>query len=196
MEYEFYAEENGLGRQLRQTKWVDGEPVHIDVFPNSFADCIMFEDGELLQEKLDLGLLSGTFKIVKTYNSVAEMHADFEGTDVGLSDLVIITSDVNDEDNSKLYVKTSEGYKFLTDMSGSRGVQGPQGIQGLKGDKGDIGITPSITHLEEQVAESMIQVNASLVNVDNALKKVDEVTTSFTPNAQDIADIIDMIGGI
>ena len=72
---------------------------------------------------------------------------------------VLIASNVEDEDNSKLYVKDSTEFVYLTDLSGAtgmkgeqgaqgiqgkQGIQGPQGeqgIQGPKGDKGDKGDT-------------------------------------------------------
>ena len=39
-----------------------------------------------------------------------------------LGDLVVIATDVEDEDNSKLYVKTESGWNFSSDMSGMKGV--------------------------------------------------------------------------
>lgn len=86
------------------------------------------------------------FSIYKTYSSIEAMNNDAENVEEG--NFVIITSDIEDEDNAKLFVKTSEGFNYLTDMSGAtgmkgeqgiQGVQGPQGIQGEKGEKGDNG---------------------------------------------------------
>lgn len=75
------------------------------------------------------------FAIAKTYASVEEMelsHA-IDGLEIGA--IVAIASEVNQEDNAKLYVKTAEGYAFLVDMSGARGIQGE------RGPKGDPGLT-------------------------------------------------------
>lgn len=77
------------------------------------------------------------FAIAKTYSSVDEMNADFEGTDVTEGQFVLInTGNVEDEDNAKLYVKGATQYDFLIDLSGSAGIKGEQGIQGIQGVQG------------------------------------------------------------
>lgn len=70
------------------------------------------------------------FAIYRTFPDIAAMSAD---TSVPEGKLVVIASDAEDVDNAKLYVRTADGYSFLTDMSGA------QGIKGEKGDKGDPG---------------------------------------------------------
>lgn len=95
------------------------------------------------------------FSIAKIYQSVEAMNADFSGADVSEGQFVLIeTGDVEDEDNSKLYVKGSTAYEYVTDLSGAQGIQGPkgdtgpqgeagpqgpQGIQGLQGPQGETG---------------------------------------------------------
>ena len=80
-------------------------------------------------------------RIAKTYASVAAMKAGYPtDTDVKLGDLVIIASNVNDEDNAKLYVKTDTEYKYITDLSGAQGIQGPPGPKGNDGQQGSQGI--------------------------------------------------------
>lgn len=98
------------------------------------------------------------FTVKKTYESVDAMNADFAGKDTAQGDFVMIsTTDVNDPDNAKLYVKGADAFTFVTDLSGSQGVkgdqgeagpagpagptgpQGPAGPAGAKGDKGDAG---------------------------------------------------------
>ena len=77
------------------------------------------------------------FYISETYPSVSAMNAGFYTDDVPLNGFVLIeTGNVSDEDNAKLFVKTTRGYEYLTDLSGA---------QGIKGDKGDDGHTPIIT---------------------------------------------------
>ena len=81
-----------------------------------------------------------SFEIYKIYESVSAMNAD--KANVPLNKLVLISSDVESEDNAKLYVRTSTGFQFLVDMSGARGIkgeQGPQGIQGPQGERGPQG---------------------------------------------------------
>lgn len=69
----------------------------------------------------DTGIQS-VLTIVKSYGSVAEMEADVANHTEG--DLVIIASDVEMDENSRLYVHTGTGWRFLSDLSG---IQGPPG---------------------------------------------------------------------
>lgn len=62
------------------------------------------------------------FSIAKTYSSVAEMNADMGNVEE--NSFVLIASDVEDADNSKLFVKTGAEFKFLTDLSGAQGFKG------------------------------------------------------------------------
>lgn len=74
------------------------------------------------------------FKADKTYPSVEAMNEGYATDGVRMYGFVIIdTGNTEDEDNAKLYIKTPDGYEFLTDLSGA------QGIKGDKGDKGDPG---------------------------------------------------------
>lgn len=86
------------------------------------------------------------FSIYKTYSSIEEMNNDAENVEEG--NFVMIASDVEDEDNAKLFVKSSTKFNYLTDLSGAtgmkgeqgvQGIQGPQGLRGEKGEKGDNG---------------------------------------------------------
>lgn len=90
---------------------------------------------------------AGTFKISKTYSSVAAMEAGYATDTLPIGALVIIeTGDTNNTDNAKLYVKGDTQYNFLTDMSGTQGIQGPKGDQGIQGNTGETGatFTPSV----------------------------------------------------
>jgi hypothetical protein len=76
-------------------------------------------------DKGDRGLTGKGFSISRIYNSVAEMNASAATDGYSVGDFVLVTSDVEDEDNAKLFVKdTASSYKFLTDMSGATGIQG------------------------------------------------------------------------
>ena len=85
-------------------------------------------------EKGDTG---ENFSIFKTYNSISNMNADKDNVKEGK--FVIIASETEDPDNSKLYVKGSTAFIYLTDLSGSQGIQGKQGPQGEIGPKGEQG---------------------------------------------------------
>ena len=83
------------------------------------------------------------FSIFKTYSSVQAMNLDSPNIPQG--SFVLITSNVEDEDNAKIYVKTASNLQFITDLSGAKGIKGDKGEQGLQGLKGDNGVTPNIT---------------------------------------------------
>lgn len=73
------------------------------------------------------------FTVKKTYASIEEMNNDFANADsvVKEGDFVIIsTTDVNNEDNAKLYVKSASAFTFLSDLSGAQGIKGDKGNDG------------------------------------------------------------------
>lgn len=80
------------------------------------------------------------FSIYKTYASIALMNADAANVPTGK--FVMITSDPDDPDNSKMYVKNSSGgFTFVNDLSGAQGIQGPTGEKGSTGNTGPTGPT-------------------------------------------------------
>ena len=83
--------------------------------------------------KGDKGDTGDAFHIVKTYSSVAAMNADYSGTDTHVGDYVMVVSGVEDPDNAKVYIKGSQAWGFVVDMSGATGMKGD------KGEKGDTG---------------------------------------------------------
>ena len=64
------------------------------------------------------------FTVRKTYASVADMEADFSGSDTSEGDFVVIASGVEDEDNAKVFVKGVTAWVFITDMTGAQGIKG------------------------------------------------------------------------
>ena len=100
-------------------------------------------------EKGEQGDKGDPFTIAKTFASRYEME-HYAGTDIPDGAFVCITSDPEDPDNSKLYMKAPlepTGWKFITDMSGMQGMKGEQGPRGFKGDKGDPGtngVSPAV----------------------------------------------------
>ena len=67
------------------------------------------------------------FSIAQIYNSVEAMNQDYSNSAIAIGQFVLISSTVDDPDNAKVYVKTDNGFSFLTDMSGATGIQGPAG---------------------------------------------------------------------
>lgn len=86
------------------------------------------------------GVKGDSFEIYKTYTSADNMNNDADNVPEGK--FVLIASNVEDEDNAKLYVKSENRFSFLTDMSGAKGIQGERGEQGVQGEKGEKGDTP------------------------------------------------------
>lgn len=74
------------------------------------------------------GARGESFKVDKTYRSVAEMNAAYSNDGLPVGAFVVIdTGDVNDEDNAKLYYKGETQYVYLTDLSGAQGIKGDTG---------------------------------------------------------------------
>lgn len=91
-------------------------------------------------EKGEKGDKGDPFSIAKIFKSVAEMNDGFATDGIAEGSFVLInTDDVDDPDNSKLYVKGAESYTFITDLSGATGIAGPQGEQGIQGETGATG---------------------------------------------------------
>lgn len=83
------------------------------------------------------------FSIAKTYATITAMVADYDNMNV--NDFVMISGEISDPDNAKLFVKTDTEdatlrWHFVTDFSGATGIQGPQGPQGIQGPQGEQGI--------------------------------------------------------
>lgn len=109
-----------------------------------------------------INAVGDAFTIVKTYPSVANMKLNYNDPEVSVGQFVMIdTGNVQDEEDSCLYLKGDSEWKFISDLSGAQGIQGlsayqvavQQGFEGdentwltslkgetgAKGDKGDTG---------------------------------------------------------
>lgn len=76
-------------------------------------------------DKTDIFVKGEAFSIKKVYTSVSEMEADTDNAEIKEGDFVLInTSDVENPDNARLYIKTASGFDFLVDMSGAIGFTG------------------------------------------------------------------------
>ena len=99
------------------------------------------------------GPVGAPFQIKKIYDSIEAMNADYSGSDVAIGEFVLIdTGNVEDPDNSKLYVKGNTQYDFVTDLSGAQGIQGPQGNPGTPAGFGNITATVDETTGTPQVS--------------------------------------------
>lgn len=103
-----------------------------------------------------INAVGDAFTIVKTYSSVQAMEDDYNNPEVKTGQFVMIdTGDVENEEDSRLYLKGDTEWKFISDLSGAQGIQGlsayqvavQHGFEGteaewlisLKGEKGETG---------------------------------------------------------
>ena len=81
------------------------------------------------------------FEVKKTFPSIYAME-HYSGTDIKDGQFVMISSNPEDPDNAKLYIKDPNdptGWHFITDLSGAQGMKGDKGDTGARGQKGDPG---------------------------------------------------------
>lgn len=103
-----------------------------------------------------INAVGDAFTIVKTYSSVQAMEDDYNNPEVKAGQFVMIdTGNVENEEDSRLYLKGNTEWKFISDLSGAQGIQGlsayqvavQHGFEGtedewlisLKGEKGETG---------------------------------------------------------
>lgn len=103
-----------------------------------------------------INAVGDAFVIVKTYPSIQAMQDDYNNPEVTIGQFVMIdTGDVENEEDSRLYLKGDTEWKFISDLSGAQGIQGlsayqvavQHGFEGteaewlisLKGEKGETG---------------------------------------------------------
>jgi hypothetical protein len=82
------------------------------------------------------------FAIAKTYASVAALTADTSPTGIVAGQFALIdTGDVENAENSRLYLWDGSVYTYVTDLSGAQGITGPAGATGATGVQGNQGST-------------------------------------------------------
>ena len=103
-----------------------------------------------------INAVGDAFVIVKTYPSIQAMQNDYNNPEVKTGQFVMIDAgDVENEEDSRLYLKGDTEWKFISDLSGAQGIQGlsayqvavQHGFEGtedewlisLKGEKGETG---------------------------------------------------------
>lgn len=85
------------------------------------------------------GEMGSPFSIAKTFETKAELEAD-RTVEEGKFAVVASANPDTDEDNGRLYVRTTDGWSYILDLSGVKGVQGPAGQDGPAGPAGPQGI--------------------------------------------------------
>ena len=135
-----------------------------------------------------------SFKIMKTYTSVANMINDFNTKDVEVGEFVWInTGNVEDPDDSKLYLKTDTEWQLVGDLSGNRGIQGESayevavlnGFVGTEEEWLDYLRQPSLD-AADQALQAKAQVEATEVTVKEAeaLRVIAENTRIANENSR------------
>lgn len=118
-----------------------------------------------------------SFKIMKTYTSVANMINDFNTKDVEVGEFVWInTGNVEDPDDSKLYLKTDTEWQLVGDLSGNRGIQGESayeiavlnGFVGTEAEWLDYLRQPSL-----DAADQALQAKAQVEATETAVKEAE-----------------------
>ena len=79
------------------------------------------------------------FSIYRTFRTKEQLEADRTVQEGGMA-VVASNNPDTDEDNGRLYVRTAEGWDFLLDLSGVKGIQGPAGERGPQGIQGPAGV--------------------------------------------------------
>lgn len=173
-------------------------PIKLDMYLNTSNGNVYqyapMDDGLQWTLKGNLrGAKGEGFQIKKTYDSVSAMNAGYANDGVPIGGFVMISSNVDDPDNAKLYVKGETAYTFVTDFSGAQGIKGEKGDKGDKGDTGTAA-TVQVGTVAAGAAGSQPQVtnagsnSAAILNFvipkgDKGDKGDDGKTPSFTVNA-------------
>lgn len=121
------------------------------------------------------------FQIKKTYPSKEAMDLDYPN--MQYNDYVMIASNVNDEDNAKLYVKAEgeTGWVFITDFSGAQGIQGEKGDKPVKG-------VDYFTDADKQELVNEVTEDATSSFNQNVIAKTNEFNTNATTKTNDFND--------
>ncbi len=146
--------------------YIDGIPTHVkaegaDGFTPYIQDDYWYINGvKKGKAKGDKGDTGKAFQIEKVYTSKSAMDsgANTDGLEEG-SFVLIETGNVNDPDNSKLFVKAKNEdnkyeYKLVGDLSGSQGIQGKSAYQIWKeeNNKPDAGLSDFLEDIKGESA--------------------------------------------
>ena len=118
-----------------------------------------------------------SFKIAKVYSSVSEMINDYDTTDVEVGEFVWInTGNVEDPDDSKLYLKTNTEWQLVGDLSGNQGIQGESAYE-IAVNNGFVGTEEEwLTYLRQpalDAADQALQAKAQVEATEAIVKEAE-----------------------
>ena len=141
-----------------------------------------------------------SFKIMKVYDSVASMLNDYNTGDVEVGEFVWInTGNVEDPDDSKLYLKTDTEWQLVGDLSGNRGIQGESayeiavlnGFVGTEEEWLDYLRQPSLDAADQALqAKAQVEATEASVKEAEALRVSAENTRISNENSREEAENI------
>jgi hypothetical protein len=140
-------------------------------------------------ENTGIKAIGDSFVIKRTYSSVQEMKDNFNSPDVSVGEFVVInTDDVEDPENSRLYMKAEESWKFITDLSGATGITGLSAYQiavqqGFEGTEEEwvnslSADSKEAAKLANAAAESAIEATSDLKKFEEEAKQAEETRKS------------------
>ena len=128
-------------------------------------------------EKGDPGL---GFTIYRTYSTVNELLAD-NTCPIGRFGL-INTDNVDDPDNSKLYLMTNAGWSYQTDLSGSQGIKGDTPVKGV--DYWTIEEQKEVQDAIDAANAKAANANTAAISANSAASSANEASTNANRAAE------------
>lgn len=129
------------------------------------------------------------FRIAKSYLTLAALQADTSPTGIVAGEFAIIeTGNVEDADNSKLYLWNGSSYTYVNDLSGAAGITGPQGYSGSAGSIGYTGSQGIIGYTGSagiNGTSANIQVQDANVTITNTVTSINFVGGGIAATAVD-----------
>lgn len=141
---------------------------------------IVNEEWYMYDETLDdyrstgIKAIGDAFTIEKTYPSIEAMQADYDNPEVGIGQFVMIdTGDVENPEDSQLFLKGEDGWKFIADLSGAQGIQGLSAYQ-VAVQNGFVGTeaewVASLSQASEDAAKEALAAKAQVEATEAAVK--------------------------
>lgn len=134
----------------------------------------MFDEESNEYVSTGIKAIGDAFTIVKTYTSIEEMQADYSNPEVGIGQFVMIdTGDVNNPEDSQLYLKGETEWKFISDLSGAQGIQGLSAYQ-VAVQEGFVGSeeewVESLSKDSKEAAQLALQAKEQVEQTEQAVK--------------------------